>query len=90
MYDIETIILSVAYYYILQQIQICQVGEYPCVKIHNVVGTKIPVKIKNKNLRCCYKTYFPVIVSRSGRKNSCFGSITLLQCKKKSSHNSVA
>ena len=30
---------------ILQQLQIClQVGEYPYVKIHNVVGTKIPVK----------------------------------------------
>ena len=29
---------------ILQPLQICQVGEYPCVKIHNVVGTKIPVK----------------------------------------------
>ena len=27
-------------------------------------------KIKNKNSRCCYKTYFRVIVSRSGRKNS--------------------
>ena len=29
---------------ILQPLQICQVGEYPYVKIHNVVGTKIPVK----------------------------------------------
>ena len=29
---------------ILQPKQISQVGEYPCVKIHNVVGTKIPVK----------------------------------------------
>ena len=29
---------------ILQPGQICQVGEYPCVKIHNVVGTKRPVK----------------------------------------------
>ena len=29
---------------ILQDPQIFQVGEYPCVKIHNVVGTKIPVK----------------------------------------------
>ena len=29
---------------ILQLLQICQVGEYPYVKIHNVVGTKIPVK----------------------------------------------
>ena len=29
---------------ILQPQQICQVGEYPYVKIHNVVGTKIPVK----------------------------------------------
>ena len=25
---------------ILQRLQICQVGEYPYVKIHNVVGTK--------------------------------------------------
>ena len=29
---------------ILQPLQICQIGEYPYVKIHNVVGTKIPVK----------------------------------------------
>ena len=29
---------------ILQPAQICQVGEYPCVKIHNVVGPEIPVK----------------------------------------------
>ena len=29
---------------ILQVYQICQVGEYPCVKIHNVVETKIPVE----------------------------------------------
>ena len=29
---------------ILQDPQIFQVGEYPYVKIHNVVGTKIPVK----------------------------------------------
>ena len=29
---------------ILQDMQIFQVGEYPCVKIHNAVGTKIPVK----------------------------------------------
>ena len=29
---------------ILQPLQICQVGEYSYVKIHNVVGTKIPVK----------------------------------------------
>ena len=28
---------------ILQPNQMCQVGEYPCVKIHNFVGTKIPV-----------------------------------------------
>ena len=32
------------YSVILQQPQICQVGEYPCVKIQNVIGTKIPVK----------------------------------------------
>ena len=29
---------------ILQRLQICQVGEYPYVKIHNVVGSKNPVK----------------------------------------------
>ena len=29
---------------ILQVPQIFQVGEYPCMKIHNVVGPKIPVK----------------------------------------------
>ena len=29
---------------ILQRLQICQVGEYPYVKILNVVGTKKPVK----------------------------------------------
>ena len=29
---------------ILQVLQICQVGEYPWLKIHNVVGIKIPVK----------------------------------------------
>ena len=29
---------------ILQPLQICQVEEYPYLKIHNVVGTKIPVK----------------------------------------------
>ena len=29
---------------ILQPLQIYQVGEYPYVKIHNLVGTKIPVK----------------------------------------------
>ena len=29
---------------ILQALQICQGGEYPCVKIHNVVETKKPVK----------------------------------------------
>ena len=29
---------------ILQPLQICQVGEYPYVKIHNVVGSKFPVK----------------------------------------------
>ena len=68
---------------ILQLLQICQVGEYPYVKIHNVVGTKIPVKNEKKNSRCCYKTYFPVIVSRNGRQNRCFGCITLLQYKKK-------
>ena len=64
---------------ILQPLQICRAGEYPCVKIHNVVGTKMPVKqIKKKNSRCCDKTYFPVIVSRNCRQNRCFGCITLL------------
>ena len=76
---------------ILQRVQICQAGEYPCVKIHNVVGSKIPVKqSKKKNSRSCYKTYFPVIVSRNGRQNRCFGCIIFLQCKQKSSHTSVA
>ena len=76
---------------ILQPLQLFQVGEYPCVKIHNVVGTKIPVKQnKEKKSRCCYKTYFPVIVSRNGRRNRCFGYIIFLQCKQKSSHTSVA
>ena len=28
----------------LQLLQICQVGEYPGVKIQNVIGTKVPVK----------------------------------------------
>ena len=28
-----------------------QVGEYPCVKIHNVVGTKIPVKKLKRNIQ---------------------------------------
>ena len=54
---------------ILQILQIGQVGEYSYVKIHNVVGTKIPVKNEKKNSRYCYKSYFPVIVSRNGRKN---------------------
>ena len=76
---------------ILHPLQIGQVGEYPCGKIHNVVGTKIPVKeIEKKNSRCCYKTYFPVIVSRNGRQNRCFGCIIFLQCHQKSSHTSVA
>ena len=76
---------------ILQILQICQVGEYPYGKIHNAVGPKIPVKkIKKKNSRCCYKTYFPVIVSKNGRQNRCFGCIIFLQCKDKSSHTSVA
>ena len=74
---------------ILQQLQICQVGEYPYGKIHNVVGSEIPVKkIKKENSRCCYKTYFPVIVSRNGRQNRCFGCIIFLLCKHKSSHTS--
>jgi len=59
---------------ILQQVQICQGGEYPCGKIHNVVGTKIPVKkLKRKIQHIATKTYFPVIVSGNGRKNRCFG-----------------
>ena len=54
---------------ILQLLQIFQVGEYPCVEIHNVVGKTRPVKkLKRKNSKCCYKTYFPVIVPRNGRK----------------------
>ena len=36
---------------ILQPLQICQVGEYPYVKIHNVVGPKIPVKQIKKKLK---------------------------------------
>ena len=36
---------------ILQRLQICQVGEYPWVKIHNVVGTKIPVKKLKRNIQ---------------------------------------
>ena len=50
---------------ILQDTQISQVGEYHCVKIHNVIGTKIPEK---KIKKTKYKTYFPVIVSTNGRK----------------------
>ena len=40
----QTQTLFYKYSDILQPVQICQVGEYPCVEIHNVVGTKIPVK----------------------------------------------
>ena len=36
---------------ILQRLQIYQVGEYPYVKIHNVVGTKIPVKKLKGNIQ---------------------------------------
>ena len=37
---------------ILEPLQICQVGEYPYVKIHNVVGSNIPVKkINNYGLK---------------------------------------
>ena len=36
---------------ILQLLQICQVGEYPYMKIHNVVGNKIPVKQIKKKLK---------------------------------------
>ena len=43
---------------ILQPLQICQVGEYPYVKIHNVVGTKIPVKIEKKNEDVATKAIF--------------------------------
>ena len=43
---------------ILQPLQICQVGEYPYVKIHNVVGTKKPVKIKKKNQDVATKAMF--------------------------------
>ena len=43
---------------ILQPLQICQVGEYPYVKIHNVVGTKKPVKIEKKNQDVATKAIF--------------------------------
>ena len=44
---------------ILQRLQICQVGEYPYVKIHNVVGTKIPVKkLKRKIQNVATKPIF--------------------------------
>ena len=43
---------------ILQPLQICQVGEYPYVKIHNVVGTNIPVKIEKKNEDVATKAIF--------------------------------
>ena len=36
---------------ILQVLQICQVGEYPWVKIHNVVGIKIPVKNEEEKFK---------------------------------------
>ena len=36
---------------ILQPQQICQVGEYPCMKIHNVDGTKIAVKKLKRNIQ---------------------------------------
>ena len=76
---------------ILQLLQICQVGEYPYVDIHNVVGTKIPVKkLKRKIQDVTKNPIFALIVSKNGRKKRCFGCITLLQCKKKPSHNSVA
>ena len=44
----------------LQPPQICQVREYPGVKIQNVIGTKIPVKTKKqaKNSRGCSKVIF--------------------------------
>ena len=43
---------------ILQPLQICQVGEYPYVKIHNVVGTKKSVKIEKKNQDVATKAIF--------------------------------
>ena len=46
------------YSYILQPLQICQVGEYPYVKIHNVVGTKKLVKIEKKNQDVATKPIF--------------------------------
>ena len=35
----------------LQAPQICQVGEYACVKIQNVIGTKIPVKTNKQKIQ---------------------------------------
>ena len=44
---------------ILQGQQIFQVGEYPYVKIHNVVGTEIPVKkLKRKIQDVATKPFF--------------------------------
>ena len=50
---------------ILQPLQICQVGEYPYVKIHNVVGSKKPVKNwkeKFKMLLQKFRVYNPSLV----------------------------
>ena len=43
---------------ILQLPQICQVGEYPCVKIHNVVKTKIPAKNLKEKFKMLLQTQF--------------------------------
>ena len=44
---------------ILQDTQIFQVGEYPCVKIHNVIGTKIPEKkLKKQNTKPIFLSLF--------------------------------
>ena len=56
---------------ILQPVQICQVGENTSVKIHNVVGTKIPVKKKKEKIqdvatKPIFLSLFPEIVVKIG------------------------
>ena len=48
---------------ILQVLQICQVGEYPWVKIHNVVGIKIPVKNEEEKFKMLLENQLLVIQS---------------------------
>ena len=43
---------------ILQPLQIYQVGEYPYVKIHNVVGTKKPVKTWKEKFKMLLQKLF--------------------------------